>query len=885
MAASERLSLLLEARTTGEQDLARMEQRINSVIALAQKSSETQGKAATAASAATDKAAQQLSNFASQLKASVTDPFGQASNKVESFALSFGKLGAIGIAAGAGIGLVGTALISMARDLGKSAEQLANFADRLDLSIEQASRLKDVADIVGVEVGSLEGGVRKLSEALEDSSGAGEASFKALQKLGVAVFDTTGKQRQLGSVIYESIEALSKVESASLRASLGTEILGKGFKGFAPAIKNFQEVSGELSRQLIQTTSETNSTFAKLDDQFGFLEKRVINLKKLIVEPLAGGLSDFIQNLLSIGIPQGTSGKRTDIGGGSTFVAPLSIFPNVTTTGAAARSAFQLSEAGTETGLARQIKEKGDAIEKARQQLNSELDSSARESITREFRRLEAEKSGLEDRLARMQREKAERRAQIEKFAKLEVESLTLQGPRNTNVPRLLRRGEQVSLTPGGQFVIDESDIAKANEGLTASQSGIANAQAVGLANRGNPSGERDLAIQQQALNFQERKIELLTGPGGELAAIQSIARLRLDALDREREITGDNFDLAQRRRQIEIDTELQVLSIRRGALNTGRDQLFSLGTGQTSVGQFARNTALTIGKNVFNKAYDFIGPQLGKFGASSGLGSLLSGTAFDPAQDGNTRATDRNTNALDRLTSTISIGGGGTSSIGGGIFGGGASNGGFGSIFSFLGLGKKSAAAGGGSSPTLSEDDELQAILGSSGTSRLAKGIGIAGAGAAGAFGIYSGIKQGGLRGGLTAGGSGAGALAAILPLIGVSGPAAPILAGIALGAEVIKSLLPDPKVARDKRINSTLDSSFYQGPSSSTYSEDIYGRQSYYDKTGRAVPVNVTFNVQAMDSKSFLDRRGDISDAVKLSMQEAHAINTEIQSVAFAY
>jgi hypothetical protein len=104
------------------------------------------------------------------------------------------------------------------------------------------------------------------------------------------------------------------------------------------------------------------------------------------------------------------------------------------------------------------------------------------------------------------------------------------------------------------------------------------------------------------------------------------------------------------------------------------------------------------------------------------------------------------------------------------------------------------------------------------------------------------------------------------------------------AIGTDLVKNLLGDPKVNRDKRINSILDGSVYNGPLSGAYEEDIYGRGSYYNKRGE-MQVTIYQNVQAWDPSSFIDHRQDIADATRQAIQESHAINFEIQQLSGAY
>jgi hypothetical protein len=165
---------------------------------------------------------------------------------------------------------------------------------------------------------------------------------------------------------------------------------------------------------------------------------------------------------------------------------------------------------------------------------------------------------------------------------------------------------------------------------------------------------------------------------------------------------------------------------------------------------------------------------------------------------------------------------------------------------------------------------------------SSLQRGVGTAAALAAGGFGIYSGIRQGGLQGGLTAAGSVAGTGAALLSLAGVSGPAAPVLAAVGLGLSLGAALLGDPKQKRDAKINRTLNDARFTDPVGFGGEFDLAtGGALDFDKRGRTrVIQQVTVQVNAMDSKSFIDHAADISLAVRQALQDGSPLGDQILS-----
>jgi len=313
----------------------------------------------------------------------------------------------------------------------------------------------------------------------------------------------------------------------------------------------------------------------------------------------------------------------------------------------------------------------------------------------------------------------------------------------------------------------------------------------------------------REALSYQEQMVSLLSGPGGEVAAIKEISQLRLDAANREFAITKDEFAFKDAQWKIEKDRQLELLKLKKEGLNQYRDAVVnafdSLVARGGGIGTFLQSQGLGIGRQV---AGNFAGatysavagrltlPGQGTAENPSFLGKLLSGTplGLDPlktATDMNTMATVQNTAAIRAMTTGAGIGG---------------------TVSGLSGLMTSGFSTGNPSYIDYLNQQQINAPLGiappGGGGIGLAQGIGIAGAGAAGAYGIYSGVKQGGARGALTASGAGLGAAGTIMALAGLTGPAAPILMAAGLGLALGTTLLGDPKEQRREEMQLRIES-----------------------------------------------------------------------------
>jgi hypothetical protein len=399
---------------------------------------------------------------------------------------------------------------------------------------------------------------------------------------------------------------------------------------------------------------------------------------------------------------------------------------------------------------------------------------------------------------------------------------------------------------------------------------------------------DRRVSSMQRMVTYQERMIQLTAGPGGELDAINRVASARIAAAYREFELTKDRGRLEaaldeSRYGRMEALAQLQQQQLRQyQETSRGVYRAMIAGGGSGGLGSFVKAQGNVLGEQLFVNAstgmFQKFGSTLGGIGEKSGLGKLLDGTIFDPknkqlemATASNTMATHQNTMALTRLSGVLGLGGGGggmlpgnlvSDVLGGGLF---APIGGVGEIDLF----------GGG---TVAAHFAKQ-------PSGLMRGIGIAGAAAAGTMGTIAGIQQGGWKGAMTAGGSLAGAAGSIMAMSGLAGPAAPILMGVGLAMGMLPALLGDPRKKFDEKVSNSLEANRFSGATATDYTVDVSGAALDYNFRGRmragATVIN-NWNVQAIDSKSFLDHKGAIGEVIRQQLQEDGPLRSEIADVA---
>ncbi len=439
----------------------------------------------------------------------------------------------------------------------------------------------------------------------------------------------------------------------------------------------------------------------------------------------------------------------------------------------------------------------------------------------------------------------------------------------------------------------------------------------------------------------------VLAGYQERLRLAQEIYDLEITRADKETDANKRRVDYARAEADLkrqtadaEIERELRVLEIQRQRLDNLRNEagrLFDALLQPNGFQKFAKDFLLGEARKIFQNA---VVESLKGLSANVGLpGKIFQGTILgkDPLKgstdllkgstdvlkastDTNSTATDANTLALRDLTAALAgaraaalsptSGGGGFSPVSGyspsfatfqnRVSGGEQIGAG---TFDAVGLQRNSSdlivrgpAAETSASlnpdvydPGLTHDQVVTPTAVTNASAAAPKGQGFskaAGTGvalAAGAFGVYSGIKAGGPQGYLSAASS-ALATAALLDPEPISKA---ILGVAAFATGLATTVFGDPKAKRAKEIDSWLKTHEYQGPDPVSIVQDVKGRDISYDQRGNLRPIQVSndnrqYHVSAIDSQDvsrfFEKNAGALNRGVTQAIREGGGMVPEL-------
>jgi hypothetical protein len=900
--AADRFSLLLESRTTGTQEIAKLEDALRRVADVAEKS----GKRT---SDSTKKAADDVRGSLDKLKGVIANPFEQATQGAEDFALSFGRAGVVAVGATAALAGAATAIFSLANSTQNLAEQQTNSAQILGLSIKDYGLFDQAAKNASVSTELLTGTMRQLAKGLSDSSEEGKQAKRALAELGVSGTDIFGAVRPTKDLLLEIADALGRIENPAARADAAMKVLGRGGIALIPLLNsNLRETVQELERLGVGFDEAGANKANKFGDQLDLLDTKFAALKNKI-----GLLSIDLINFLNIDTLKGTAQKSAELD------AAAALARNQLELNAANRSGSLLSLSNDQLRGAR-LSGNGDfgaglnpfpELGLSSDQLQSSLNTGAKQIIRKLIAekdtesRLTAARNDLTEavrnddiagvKLSQAKISRLEKQIESEKKDKTLRDKLaTFQLPdklgvnvnSSTRVPSLLSGRERVLRggAIGGDFTLDQGAFDAANAGRQANALEQVRARGEAIEARRLDTRQRELTALDQAVELESRRIALIAGPGGELDTINQTTALRLSSLERQLDLGRSLADVEIERTRIVKERELEILSLKKQQREEGRNTATSLFDAAVSGGQglrsFITSTALSIPRTIAGNLGAELGGTTGKLSLGLGgvAGRLLRGTPFgaDPLKEaGNVQMTAAQIQlqAAQIQAGTATGGGGGSF---GSLLGGVTSNP---LIFNAIGGGGLAGLPSSRGTRNLDIASMIYGVPLNTGGPRgsgLSRGVGIAGGLAAGAFGAYSGFSAGGAQGALTGTASIAGAAAGILPLISTSLAAAGPIGGIAaLALMGAAAIIGNPKERESRRIDQMLESSRFTEASGRNYVADVRGGSVEYDRTGGMRVTYVYYQPQV----SAIDQRGvsEFFEGNKHAMTRtiAHAVN----------
>ena len=149
------------------------------------------------------------------------------------------------------------------------ALEAGKFSDATGLTVDQASRWREVAGDIGTDSGVIDTSIGRMNKLLENSP-------DLFKDLGVQIEYSAGGAVDVNSTFLNVIDRLKEIKDPAERASVASQLLGKGWQGMAELIaqgsdklrSSLDQVSGSkvIDEKELQRARDFRDTMDKLRD-------------------------------------------------------------------------------------------------------------------------------------------------------------------------------------------------------------------------------------------------------------------------------------------------------------------------------------------------------------------------------------------------------------------------------------------------------------------------------------------------------------------------------------------------------------------------------------------------------------------------------------------
>lgn len=192
------------------------------------------------------------------------------SNKISSVGMSLTKSITAPLLA------VGGAVLLASEKTSKYAENLLNLKEVSGLSIDNLQVLKHITDQLGVSFEGVVNGIQQLTRKLPNIEKEGSAAYKAMNSLGISIYNSSGGLKTMNDLFPEVILKLQGIDDITKRNSIALQIFGRSISDLAPILGLSSEEMRKLTKEAYDLGLVVDEKGIIAADEFG---DKIDNLK------------------------------------------------------------------------------------------------------------------------------------------------------------------------------------------------------------------------------------------------------------------------------------------------------------------------------------------------------------------------------------------------------------------------------------------------------------------------------------------------------------------------------------------------------------------------------------------------------------------------------
>lgn len=245
----------------------------------------------------------------------VKEPVAGLASSIGPIGSAMSAVGAGGLAAAAGIAVVGLAMeesVRKAKETLEAFDNIGDAAERVGMSTKSFQEWKFAGTLSGIGAEATEGALAKLTKTIGEAVAGGKEAKEVFDRLGVSIKDQEGNVRTTESVLDDLTEKFASLENPAERAAAASTLFGKeagskmaamlhqGSEEIAKMRKEANDLGVVIDDHMIREAGELNDKLDALTMAADAnLKRAFVSLGPILVD-LAGYLAVVAEKVASV---------------------------------------------------------------------------------------------------------------------------------------------------------------------------------------------------------------------------------------------------------------------------------------------------------------------------------------------------------------------------------------------------------------------------------------------------------------------------------------------------------------------------------------------------------------------------------------------------------
>ena len=170
-----------------------------------------------------------------------------------------------------------------------AADALLKLSQRVNVSVEDLSRLQNAAELAGVSSGELEQSLVRFSASIGKAANGSKSLADTFGSLGISVKDSNGVLRPTQEILFDLADEFARTEDGARKLAIAQELGSRGFEKLIPLLNQGSEGLKKYSATFSDDFAKNAEAF---NDNITELRQNFSRLAATIAGPLVAALNE-----------------------------------------------------------------------------------------------------------------------------------------------------------------------------------------------------------------------------------------------------------------------------------------------------------------------------------------------------------------------------------------------------------------------------------------------------------------------------------------------------------------------------------------------------------------------------------------------------------------